>query len=175
MGQEIELFPILRDAGIQKTVQVSETNPKIITTKDTKVHKGNPILSALLCSISPNGRGLYRHRSFVLTLFIWTRNYRTCLQEFLHQIFVAATGALFRNWLVGGGELAIWIISTAIESISLSSPLFDQVTLFAERTLHSDEVLLHVLAFRISAASGEFAVAAVADHHIPSALWAHFV
>ena len=78
MGQEIELFPILRDAGIQKTVQRFGNKPeKSFTTKDTKVHKGNPILSALLCLISPNRRGLYRHRPFVLTLFVRTRDHRT--------------------------------------------------------------------------------------------------
>src|SRR6185312_8697091 len=45
---------------------------------------------------------------------------------------------------------------------------------FALRTLHPDEVLLYVLAFRISAAGDELAVASVTQHHVASALRADF-
>ncbi len=51
--------------------------------------------------------------------------------------------------------------------------LFDQFSVFAQRALHADEVLLHVFAVRITAAGGEFSIAPVTDHQVVLAtLWA---
>ena len=48
-----------------------QTSLKSLTTKDTKVHKGNRRAELL-----PDNRGLYRHRSFVFTLFVRARDDR---------------------------------------------------------------------------------------------------
>src|SRR5208337_315691 len=53
--------------------------------------------------------------------------------------------------------------------------LFDEIAVFALRTLHANIVLLDVFAIRIAAAGGELAVAPVADHHVAPALGAEFV
>src|SRR6202035_5045811 len=102
-------------------------------------------------SILADDCGLSRHRPFVVALFIGTRNHWPCLQELLHQIFVPASGAFFRNRFVCGGELALRIISAAVERVPLAGALLDQFAVFAQRALHSDKILLHVLTFWISA------------------------
>src|SRR5579864_21686 len=88
---------------------------------------------------------------------------------------MSATGALLRDRLVGRRELALWIIGAAVESIALARLLFDQFPVFAQRALHTDEVLLHEFAIRISRARREFAVASVSDHQIAPALRARLI
>src|SRR5580704_14174068 len=114
-------------------------------------------------------RSHLRRRPFVVAFFVRARDHRSSLQEFLHQILAAATRALFRNRLVSRSELALRIISAPVERIPLAGALLHQVSLFALRTLHADKILLHVLAFGISAARRELAIPSVADHHIASA------
>ena len=79
-------------------------------------------------------------------------------------MFVTAFRALFRKRLVCRSELALRIIAAAIECVALASFLFDQLSIFAQRTFHTDKVLLYVLAIRISAARSEFPVAPMTNH-----------
>src|SRR4030095_8557103 len=74
--------------------------------------------------------------------------------------------------LVRSRELALRINRASVEEVPTPRFLLGQVSSFALRTLHADEVLLHVLAFRISAARHELAEAAVAQQQVASALWA---
>ena len=114
-------------------------------------------------------------RALVIAFLVRARDHRTGLQILFHQVLTPAARAFFRNWLVRGSVLALRIIAASIEGVAFTRPLFDQLSVFALGTLHADEVLLHVLAVRISAAGRELAVAPVADHHIASALGAKFV
>src|ERR1700691_71669 len=88
---------------------------------------------------------------------------------------MATARALLRNGFVGRSELALRVIGTTIKSVALPRTLFYQITICAEWALYTDEVLLHILALRISTAGGKLAVAPVADHHVPSALGAKLV
>src|SRR5205814_3508794 len=64
----------------------------------------------------------------------------------------------------------------AIKDVAATTRFFlHQLAIFstlgnALRTLHSDEILLHVLAFWIAAARNELTVTSVAQHHIAFAL-----
>src|SRR5262249_38629931 len=61
------------------------------------------------------------------------------------------------------------------ENIPATARLFlDKLAILALRALHSDEVLLDVLALWIPAARDEFAVSAMAQHHVAAALRAGF-
>src|SRR5271155_5012293 len=116
------------------------------------------------------GRRQFGGRPLVVALLIRTRDHRSILQEFLHQIFAAATRALFGNRPVRRSELALGIISAPVERVAFAGALLHQIALFALRTLYPNIVLLHVLAFGISAASRKLAEAFMPDHHIPPAL-----
>src|SRR5580698_6918128 len=88
---------------------------------------------------------------------------------------MAATGALLRNRLVGRRELALRVVGTSVEGIAFPGTLLHQIAVCAERAFYPNEILLHVLALRISAARREFPVTPVADHHVPAALGARLV
>src|SRR5579864_8251612 len=113
--------------------------------------------------------------AFVLTLFVGTGDDGSGFQSLLDEVLTAAGRTLLRNRLVGGGELALGVVGAAVESVALAGALLHQFAGFAQRALHADKVLLHILALGVAAAGGEFAVAAVAEHHIPAALGTGFV
>src|SRR5579884_321785 len=109
------------------------------------------------------------------SLVIGTNEERSRFEILLEQVRTTALWTLLGNRLVRGSEVALRIIRTAIEDVAATPRfLLDQLAVFALRTLHADEVLLHVLAFRISAAGDELAIASVTQHHIASALRADF-
>src|SRR5258707_8957098 len=114
--------------------------------------------------------GFFRWRGpLIIALFVRAGNYGAGLQVLQNQIFAAATCTLLRNRPVRRGEFALGIIPASIKCIALARPLLDEFAILALGTLHADKVLLHVLAFRIPAASRELAVPSVADHHIAPA------
>ena len=88
---------------------------------------------------------------------------------------MAAARTLLRERLVRRSELAFGVIGTPVERVALARAFLYQIAIRAERTLYADEILLHVLALGITTARGEFSIAPVADHHVPSALGAGFV
>src|ERR1700688_1317110 len=110
--------------------------------------RAHPRVKTFFAETLRRGRGCFRwwRSPLAIAFFIRTCDHRAGLQILLHQIFTAAGRALLGNRLVRRGELAIGIVSAAVEGIALPSALFDQVAVFALRTLHPDEVLLHVLA-----------------------------
>src|SRR5207249_11221862 len=81
----------------------------------------------------------------------------------------------FSNRPICGCKFALRIIRASVERIALACTLLDQFTILALRTLHTDKILLHVLALRVSAARGELAEAPVPDHQIPAAFRAKLV
>src|SRR6185295_11663483 len=85
--------------------------------------------------------GFHRYLALEVAFLVRTSDHRTRLQHFLHQIFAAATRTLFRQRFAGGRELALRIISATVESVALARLFFHEVAIFAERTLHPDEVL----------------------------------
>src|SRR5579859_3246086 len=116
-----------------------------------------------------------RRRALVVAFLVGTGDDRARLQVLFDQIFAAAARTLFRDRLVRRSELALGIISAAIERVALARTLFDQVAFFAVGTLHANVVLLDVFAVGIATAGGELAVAAMADHHVATALRAELV
>src|ERR1035438_6967386 len=110
-----------------------------------------------------------RRGTLVVALFVRACDHRSRFQVLLDQIFTAATRTLFRNRSVGRREFALGVISAPVECVALARALLNQFAVLAFRAFHTDEVLLHVLAFGISAASGKFAEASVADHHVAPA------
>src|ERR1044071_2939058 len=89
------------------------------------------------------------------------------------QVRAATLRARFRHRLVGRRELAVGIIRAAIEGVAAAARfLFHQFAIRAQRALYADEILLDVLALRITAAGNKFAVASVAQHHVAPALGA---
>src|SRR5712691_1843600 len=114
--------------------------------------------------------GYALNRALIITLFIRARDHRPILANALDQKFVPAVGTLLRNRLGCRSELALRITRASIKRVALSRPLFDQLALSAERTFHPDEVLLHVLALRISAARRELAETAVTDDQVAAAV-----
>src|SRR6266446_5673236 len=110
--------------------------------------------------------GYALNRALIITLFIRTRDHRPILANALDQKFVPAVRTLLWNWLGRRSELALRITRASIKRVALSRPLLDQFAFSAERTLHADEVLLHILALGISAARGELAETAVTDDHV---------
>src|SRR5712671_1965612 len=91
----------------------------------------------------------------------------------LQQIWAAALRASLRHWFVRRRKLARGIIRAAIERVAaLPCLLFYQLAIRTLRALHADEILLDVLALRVSAARNEFAVASVAQHQVAPALGA---
>src|SRR5579863_1514544 len=103
-----------------------------------------------------------RRRPFVVAFFIWAGDYRAGFQILFHQILAATTRTLLGYGFMRRRELAVRISSASIERVSLARALLDQIPFLALRTLHADEVLLHVLALGISAASRKLAVTPVA-------------
>src|SRR5579864_57980 len=113
--------------------------------------------------------------ALVIAFFVWTRDYRAGFEILFDQEFTSALGALFGNRLVGGRELALRIVRAPVECVALARLLLDQFAILAQRALHADKVLLHVLAIGIAGTGGELAIAAVTDHQIASAFRAGFV
>ena len=73
-----------------------------------------------------------------------------------------ALRARFRNRLVCGSKLALGIARATVERIAaFPGALLHQLAILAIRTLHSDEVLLDVLAIGIPRARCELTVSAV--------------
>src|SRR5262245_29378776 len=122
-----------------------------------------------------SGDGRSRGLAFEIAFLIWTCDHGAILQELFHQVFVPATRAFLGNRLVGRSEFAFRVVRAPIKRVALARALFNKFAVFAEWALHADEVLFYVFAFRITAAGGEFAVAAVADHEIPSAIRARLI
>src|SRR5690349_24802000 len=112
--------------------------------------------------------------AFVLALFVGTGDDGSGFQSLLDEVLAAAGRALLRDGLVGGSELALGVVGAAVESVALAGALLHQFAGFAQRALHADKVLLHILALGVPGAGGEFAVAAVPEHHVPPALGACF-
>src|SRR5437879_1178393 len=108
-----------------------------------------------------NVRGCAFHRALVVALLIRTSDYRSVFAESLHQVLMSAIRALLRDRLRRRSEFALRIISAAVKSVALARAFFDEFTFFAFGALHADEVLLHILAFGISAARSELAETAV--------------
>src|SRR5260370_6481445 len=72
-------------------------------------------------------------------------------------------------------EFALWIISAAVKSIAFARALFAEFAFLAFGALHTDKVLLHILAFGISAARSELAEAAVPQDQVAFAERAGFI
>src|SRR5208283_2676637 len=113
--------------------------------------------------------------ALVIAFLIRTCNYRPILANPLDQVLMPAIRTLLGNGLRRGGELALRVISASVKSVALARAFFDQFAFFALRTLYADEVLLHVLAFRISAARSELAVTAVPQDEVAFAQRAGFI
>src|SRR5512140_1864188 len=93
----------------------------------------------------------------------------------LQQVRAAALRAGLGHRFVRRGELALGIMSATVERrAARARRLLDQFDA-ALGALHADEVLLHVLAFRIAAAGDELAVAPVPQHHVAVTLRTLFV
>src|ERR1700683_5086061 len=105
-----------------------------------------------LHSSSAGCRHQLRRGTLVVALFVRACDYRAVFQEFLHQILAAAACAFLGNRPMRRSELALGIISAAVERIPLARAFLNQIALFALGALHANIVLLHVLAFGISAA-----------------------
>src|SRR5437762_2893596 len=110
-----------------------------------------------------------------VAFFVRASNHRSSLQKLFDQEFAAASWTFFCDWLIGRREFALGIVAAAIKRVSFAGLFLDQIAFFAQRTLHANEILLHVLAVGISAARSEFAVAAVADHQITPAFRAGLI
>ena len=91
-------------------------------------------------------------RALEIALFVGTGDNWPSFHKFFNQIFTAARWTFLRDGFVRCSEFALGIISASVERISFTGLLFDQITLFAERTFHANEILLHVFAIGISAA-----------------------
>src|SRR5581483_9697046 len=101
---------------------------------------------------------------------------RAGLQCLLQQVRTAAFRTRFADGLVSGGEVALGIVRAAVENVSAAARLLlHQFALLALRALHSEEVLLHVLALRIPGAGDKLPVAPVTQPHVPAALRAGLV
>src|SRR5689334_7551741 len=83
-----------------------------------------------------------------------------------------ALGTFLWYRFVGCCELALRITRASVERVPATArTLLDQLAFLALRTLHPDEVLLHVLAIGISRARDELAIATMPQQHVASALW----
>src|SRR5205823_2612368 len=111
---------------------------------------------------------------FFIATFIGTSDHRPGLQDFLYQIRMAALRTLFIDRLPVGSKVALGILRAAVEKVAAAGFLFHQLAFLALWAFHADEVLLDVLALRISAARGELAKTPVAQHHVPLALGTFF-
>jgi hypothetical protein len=116
-----------------------------------------------------------RSKLFVIALFVGAGDHRAGFRFFPTRYSLPHVGHFSGDRLVRRSEFALRIISASVESIALARPLLDQIAVFALRTLHADEVLLHVLAFGISAARRELAETPVPDHHVAPALRAKLI
>src|SRR6185312_9799875 len=134
----------------------------------------SPVHSGLSLTRSSRLRRRILIRPLILALFIRTRDHRPRLQIFLNQKFMTAARTLLGDRLVRRSELALGVIAAPIKRVSLARPFLNQFSVFASRTFHTDEILLHIFAFRISAAGSELPIAPMPDHHIPLALRAKF-
>src|SRR5436305_13194110 len=88
---------------------------------------------------------------------------------------MAAARALLCYRLVGRSKFALRIVRTSIKCVAFARPLLYQFAVFAQRAIHADKVLLHVLALRIAAARREFTEPPVPDHQIPTAFRTKFI
>src|SRR5262249_43187957 len=59
--------------------------------------------------------------------------------------------------------------------VALACTFLNQFAVRAQRALHADEILLHILTIRISAARCELAVAPMPDHQVAPAFWAKLI
>src|SRR6266404_3686334 len=106
---------------------------------------------------------------------IGTHQHAAGLEVFFQQIRAAALRARLGHWLVRRCELALGIVGAAVERVAATAGfLLHQLAFFIQRALYPDEILLDVLALRISAARDELAVASVAQDQIAAALRAGF-
>src|SRR6202140_1206508 len=88
---------------------------------------------------------------------------------------MSAIRTLLGDRLRRRSEFALRIISAAVKSVALARALFDKFSFFAFGALHPDEILLHKLAFGISAAGSELAETAVPQDQVAFAQWAGFI
>src|SRR5215475_8821736 len=119
--------------------------------------------------------GRYFRSPLVVAFLIGAGDYRTGFQRLFHQIWVAAARTCLGDRFAGRGEFAFWIVAAAVKCVSFARLFLHQFAVFAQRALHADEILFHVLAIGISAAGGEFPIAPMPDHQIAAAFGANFV
>src|ERR1700676_1430890 len=84
------------------------------------------------------------YRTLIIAFLIRAGDYSPIFAQPLHQIFMSAIWTLFGNGLCCRRELAFRIVSATVKRIAFASPLFDELSVFAFRALHTDEVLLHI-------------------------------
>src|SRR5271165_2586566 len=94
----------------------------------------------------------------------------TRLQVFLQQIGTAALRTGFCNRFVSRREPALRVIGAAVEEVAAARFFLGEVSGLAFRALHADIVLLHPLAFRITAAGDELSVTAMPQQQVASTL-----
>src|SRR6266404_4739368 len=88
---------------------------------------------------------------------------------------MSAIRTLLGDGLRRRSELALRIIPAAVKSVALTRAFFNEFAFFAVGALHADKVLLHVLAFGISAAGSELAKTAVPQDQVAFAQRAGFI
>src|SRR5262252_3472279 len=118
-------------------------------------------------------RGLCR--ALVVAFLIRAGDHDAIFAHALHKIFVTACRALVRNRPRCRGELALRIARASVKRVALARALFDQFAFLAQRALHADKILLHVLAIRVAAARSELSVAAMTEDEIAAAFRTLFV
>src|ERR1017187_689303 len=109
------------------------------------------------------------------TFVVGTHQEVARLQVLLQQIRAATLGTGFSHRPVGRCKPALWIVGATVEEVAAARFLLRQLARPTLRTLHSDVVLLHPLAFRIAAARNELSIAAMPQQKVAAALWALFI
>src|SRR5580704_9493337 len=122
-----------------------------------------------------SARGSAFHRAIVIAFLIRAGDHRSIFPNSLNQILMSAIRTLLRHRFRRRSEFAFRIISAPVKSITLACPFFNEFAVFAERALHSDEVLLHILAFRISAARSELTETPMPQNQVALAQWASLI
>src|SRR5437870_12711913 len=102
---------------------------------------GTPALHFLSCGSGGLGWGW----ALVIAFLVWTRDYRAGFEVLFDQEFTSARRAFLGNRLVGGRELALWIIRAPVECVALARLLLDQFVVLSRRAIHAVKVLLPLL------------------------------
>src|ERR1700676_4735280 len=121
--------------------------------------------SALLCR-SLLGRRLFRSSR----LRVRAEEIHAGLKRLLQQIRALALRTLLRHRLVVRRKVALRIIRAAPEDVPSSRLALSQIALAALRELHPlDQVLLHILALRITGAGHKLPISPVTQHQFLAA------